>query len=975
MRSTRLLLLAAVAATLVYWQAAADPTCDSRSYPLDGSALEPVSRRESGARNLGAQCTRATPPPRPGARRRGRGIPDCGHRERVEARGRERKGRGQRAERSLPRPSNIRLHPPTQQVATQQPVSDLRWVGRPSDPDKYVFAVTDPPRGAVGGRLWWSPDGGKSWSDATDRLSGAFDSSPAGAPSSLKGIVDTWAHPASPLRVLVQGAGTSNWVSDDGGVTFSRVETPGSTLGWYADIKLHPTKPDWILAKVRRTACATPDARAGRDPAACAFDLFASLDFAHTWKNLTAASGGAVAAFWDFEWGAALKAEGARATTAPDARILATGYTSAAHVKGPRPGWDVDMHFFVSDTWFAGKKSHRLVAACGNQVEVVGETLYVAVPETCPTHPDGSPASPPPGASRSNVALYVSRDEGSSFTRACLPSRYMSLGFSLTKTHDGSGALLAVDHDETDPTAAAAPAGSVYAPGGGAATGAYSLSLPRTRRAHGTSDVARVEGVPGAFLANQLDEGAMPPPGGAHHAPVRYGDRVRTRITFNGGGKWSDVDAPAAVQHAQCARCSPGATGAACSIHLHGPSSWHDGPGGRPSFYSHAAAPGTVMAVGNAGAHLDTAADALCTWLSTDGGATWRDVAPGAGIYEFGGNGRGGGGVIALARHEVDGPTDTLRFSADGGHCWHTVRLSEPLDLQNIRIEPRGASHTFIAHGKACARSAARGCTFDPASSPGPAPGRMYVVDVAALLGTGARACTPSDYELWSPRGGAGCLLGRNVTLARRARGADCLTAEDAVPPSPPAPKCACTLDDVECEYGFERGPGGECVRVQGVDPGSCSALGAHNYAASATGRRLVHGDVCTGVSAVIPDTDGRGGTRGGGGALRVVRLVALTLGGVVAAAALLAGAAAVASSSGGLSTSLEAATGGVLDAAVAVVDSARRGGARLRATIDDALASRRGGAAGDYVELPGGGVDLGLDLAPGEDAGATALL
>jgi cysteine synthase A len=50
------------------------------------------------------------------------------------------------------------------------------------------------------------------------------------------------------------------------------------------------------------------------------------------------------------------------------------------------------MHFFVSDTWFAGKKSHRLVAACGNQVEVVGETLYVAVPETCPTHPDGSPA-------------------------------------------------------------------------------------------------------------------------------------------------------------------------------------------------------------------------------------------------------------------------------------------------------------------------------------------------------------------------------------------------------------------------------------------------------------------------------------------------------------------------------------------------------------------------------------------------------
>jgi hypothetical protein len=49
---------------------------------------------------------------------------------------------------------------------------------------------------------------------------------------------------------------------------------------------------------------------------------------------------------------------------------------------------------------------------------------------------------------------------------------------------------------------------------------------------------------------------------------------------------------------------------------------------GRPSFYSHENAPGIVMAVGNTGEFLDFAADAMCTWLSRDGGATWEDVAP-----------------------------------------------------------------------------------------------------------------------------------------------------------------------------------------------------------------------------------------------------------------------------------------------------------------------------------------------------------
>ena len=236
--------------------------------------------------------------------------------------------------------------------------------------------------------------------------------------------------------------------------------------------------------------------------------------------------------------------------------MLATAYESKNAMKGAYPGWDVDLHFISSDSWFA--RPHQKVAACGNQIEVVGEMLYVATPAGCPTHPDGRPRAVPRGAGASNVVLYTSADAGRSFTQACLPSRDLDLGYSLLRTHDERAALLVVDHDEQEPAAAAAPVGNVYAPGGGDAAGAFSLSLPRAYRAFQASDVARVEGLPGVWLANQLDEDAMLGGGGGQQRPRRgdgarghpssssgsgrgglggsdrYSERVRTRVTFNG---------------------------------------------------------------------------------------------------------------------------------------------------------------------------------------------------------------------------------------------------------------------------------------------------------------------------------------------------------------------------------------------------------------------------------------------------------
>ena len=71
----------------------------------------------------------------------------------------------------------------------------------------------------------------------------------------------------------------------------------------------------------------------------------------------------------------------------------------------------------------------------------------------------------------------------------------------------------------------------------------------------------------------------------------------------------------------------------------------------------------------------------LCTWLSTDGGMTWRDVAPSAYIYDYGDY----GGVILMAKYSTDGPTNEFLYSLDEGRCWKSIPIEVALKVDNIR--------------------------------------------------------------------------------------------------------------------------------------------------------------------------------------------------------------------------------------------------------------------------------------------------
>jgi hypothetical protein len=256
--------------------------------------------------------------------------------------------------------------------------------------------------------------------------------------------------------------------------------------------------------------------------------------------------------------------------------------------------------------------------------------------------------------------------------------------------------------------------------------------------------------------------------------------------------------------------------------------------------------------------------------LSRDGGLTWEDVAENTAIYEIGNH----GGIIVLASHRSEGPTDTITFSMDAGACFHKVQLPEPILVENIRVAPGGNSPLFIVHGTACLKTTSHpGCGFTGGSVP---PGKMYAIDFQEILGAEYKECSTSDgssdYEAWvAPKEGA-CLLGMKKTYHRRSRDSFCVNPAgwDPLAPAAKDEPCDCGNVDVECEFGYTRSTVSTsnstvgCVAMPGLSEiDTCPRLVNSGYRSSSSHLRLVHGNTCKGVNKVIPDTNGRGGAKG----------------------------------------------------------------------------------------------------------------
>lgn len=739
-------------------------------------------------------------------------------------------------------------------------VRDTQWVG-PSD--LLVFTYTEQ------GHLWRSKDGGVTWSDETD--AGKLEPprakvTAAGTHRPEPGVRGLLYTPLSDKKVFFRGDFEFHWLTEDGGDTYKQVRGPQGYLG-IMPVRFHPSESDWFLAMARRWACYVEDPKMRRG---CADDLFLTKDFGKTWTNLTLKAQDRILSFLDFDW-VWSTGGGARAKDGVFASVFENRPEVRQHLDkhgmSVVAGWDQYVDFVRTDDLFRSK--HAKAVACGNQFEILGGKVFLAVAEHCG------------GQKRANantgVRLAVSADGGATFSSACFPVPLSERGYSVVDVSQ-RGAFVNVDYAEGGgggggARGAAPPFGTLFA--SDANFTLFTLSLRRnTRSLTGVVDFSAVQGLPGVYIANQADEDADDVSARAHKAAtveeldekMMSMGKLTTLITVNGGGMWAPLTPPAVDADGAPYRCLA-ADG--CSLHLHGSTSWA-GASGYAFVYSHPSTPGTIMATGNVGRYL-LEDGVVNTYLSRDGGATWREVARGAFIYEFG----DAGGVVVMARHGPQGGTDHVEYSLDEGLTWQRVHFPPKVTLSvfNIRVEPDNTGRRFIIQAR-------------QEEGKGAGAGALMTIDFQRNFPQ-YKLCKDSDYEMWSPSLHH-CLLGVNITLQRQVEMAQCWNTEKYRRPEPAVAHCNCTEADYECDFGTEHVHGRGCVPIPGFSSATCPALASGAYRRSPSNQRLVGGDACGNPSIKAGHYEA-GAWWGVGGALLHFLLGVLLLGLVATAAVLLA--------------------------------------------------------------------------------------
>lgn len=181
-----------------------------------------------------------------------------------------------------------------------------------------------------------------------------------------------------------------------------------------------------------------------------------------------------------------------------------------------------------------------------------------------------------------------------------------------------------------------------------------------------------------------------------------------------------------------------------CSLHLHSVTQPHN----YGKVFS-STAPGLVMGVGSIGARL-LPYDECDTFLSTDGGLTWRMVDDGAHKYEFGDQ----GSVIVMVEDEE--PTDEMKYSFDFGRTWHEFDLGVKVRARLLTTVPDSTSLKFVLLGTLARRSSHKGSN-----------GERHIIVYIDFEALGKRKCGSGDMEKWYARtigGQPDCLMGHRVS-------------------------------------------------------------------------------------------------------------------------------------------------------------------------------------------------------------------
>lgn len=306
----------------------------------------------------------------------------------------------------------------------------------------------------------------------------------------------------------------------------------------------------------------------------------------------------------------------------------------------------------------------------------------------------------------------------------------------------------------------------------------YVLSLNGVNRNdNGFVDFEKMQGLEGVAIVNVV---------GNMDAVEKKGTakRLKTMITHNDGARWSLVPPPAKDAEGKNFGCSArdGKPTDKCSLHLHGYTERRDP---RDTFSSGSAI-GLMMGVGNVGEYLAGKDDAD-TFLTRDGGITWKSVKKGRYMWEYG----DAGSVIVIVPESK--PTKVLYYSLDEGDTWKEFQFSDvEMRIDDISTLPSDTSKNFLLWGRELesgnkdkiatvnvdfSRLRDKSCKLDE------------------HLGDG------DDYELWQPKHPLqedNCLFGHKEQYHRKKPSAQCWNDWREPHVHSINRDCLCTREDYE---------------------------------------------------------------------------------------------------------------------------------------------------------------------------------
>uniref|UniRef100_UPI00358EC55C sortilin-related receptor isoform X3 n=1 Tax=Myxine glutinosa TaxID=7769 RepID=UPI00358EC55C len=332
------------------------------------------------------------------------------------------------------------------------------------------------------------------------------------------------------------------------------------------------------------------------------------------------------------------------------------------------------------------------------------------------------------------------------------------------------------------------------------------------------ADVHRVAGLSGVYLASQVfrDNRTYHLQGNGLEYPLKK----RSLVSFDKGGTWEVLQAPAMDAYGRPLHCSEN-----CSLHITQKYGRLESVGRRLSpVLTKASAPGLIVASGSVGEFLSNKPN---VYISTNAGVKWRETLQGPHDFAFGDH----GGIIVAIRQ--NGTTKSIRYSVDEGGTWQEMALSsEPLTIYGILTEPGERTAVFTIFGSISEETHSW---------------LIFQVNLTHVLGP---PCSDVDYKDWSPADekGISCLLGRKMVYRRRTPHAKCYNGRNYDRPIHSI-NCSCSRLDFECDEGYRLLVASEhCVRDPDFDgdptlpPASCN----HTYQRT-RGYRKVSGDTCSG--------------------------------------------------------------------------------------------------------------------------------